>query len=131
VSITTRRFRTCYKRFVTDVEWKAGGAGGAVDQRRTQDRVRQRKRNCSPRNLASSAANERSDAVLATIGPQYLLRIEYREKPVEVALTRRGEEGIDDFSLTCDIGVRSRNGCTLHDAAEGRPVEFATPRFPT
>ena len=44
----------------------------------------------------------------AEVGPQHDIGIEERDEGVEVAPTRRSEEGVDDLALAGEVGVRSR-----------------------
>jgi len=48
----------------------------------------------------------RSDGSL--VGPDHDVRVEHREKPVEVPAAQGSEEGDDDFSLAGEIGVGNR-----------------------
>src|SRR6266568_5398858 len=50
------------------------------------------------------------------IGSEYNIWVEYREKRVEVTAMRGSEEGVNYFSLRCEIDVGSR-GRSLHPAA--------------
>ena len=51
----------------------------------------------------------------AVIGAEHHLGIQHREQPLEVAVARGLEEGLDDLLLPAEIGVRRRRA--LHPAA--------------
>jgi len=46
------------------------------------------------------------------IGPQHHIRIQHRDERVEVSVAR-GEECIDDLSLTGEVGIRKSDGRTF------------------
>ena len=43
------------------------------------------------------------------VGPQHDIRVEDGDERGQVAVARRGEEGIDHFALAADIGIRGVN----------------------
>ena len=68
---------------------------------------------------ATSRAPRTTPVALGTqrpaVGPRHDVRIEHRDERLEVAIARGGEEGVDDPSLSGEVGVGHR-GCPL-DAA--------------
>ncbi len=52
----------------------------------------------------------------AALGPQDDVRIEHRDKPLEVALPRGRQEGLDHLTLGADVGIGVR-GCGPHPPA--------------
>ena len=48
----------------------------------------------------------RERPVEAAVGPQHDVGVEHGDERLEVALARRGEEGVDDLPLGGQVGVR-------------------------
>ena len=88
---------------------------GAVDEHRNLDGGGLRRGERRTRHFCRSSANQRQcTALFPAIRSQHHIGIQHRHERVEVAAVRRREEGIDDLSLTREVGVWSRHGCTLH-----------------
>ncbi len=96
-------------------------AGGTVDQcgARRERAARERPRDGGrPADLL-----RRAHLHGGGVGDEHHVGVEQRDQGVELTVARRGEEGIDDLSLTGGVGVGNR-ACSL-DAAASSAGELA------
>ena len=100
--------------------------GGTVDQRRPHVRRQPAVGERARRDLlraADDAGHVRP--ARPTVGPQHDVGVEDGDQSLEVAVTRRREERVDDLALPGEVGVGLR--CTLHPTA-GAARELACRR---
>ena len=90
------------------------GPGGSIDQSRLRDAGTPREGACDRRRTADFPRGAHLHGF--SVGSEDDVRVEHREKRIEVTAPRGGEEGVDDFSLTGEIAVGHR-GRSLHSAA--------------
>jgi hypothetical protein len=104
------------------------GARGAVDDRRPNRRVELGVGGRAPCHGLGAAKDERRLLAQTGIDPELDLGSEHRDECVEVAIARRGEEGVDDLPLSHEIRVGLRGALHAPSRAAG---ELLSRRFGT
>ena len=77
----------------------------AVDQRRPDDAGPAASTSCAWPATAAAPRTTREPAERPEVRAQHDVRVEHREQRLEVAVARRGEEGVDDLALRLEVGV--------------------------